>query len=569
MSNEHESKPADPVPEEKRGRFPKKTIGLTIIVLAIIALSKIFASEVVDVVGLSPDLMNVSSYALVFLVFLMWAVWMLFVSGRRWYVRILMLVLLFGLPYAFLSVMRPVMNGDAGIARFEPIWTPKTVVNADVETSSLPVDLKTETPNDFAEFLGPNRNGVVRDEPKLRDDAISSDTEIVWKQEIGEGWSGFAARNGYAVTMEQRGELECVTCYEIESGELQWLYKHRARHRDPMGLGRVGPRATPTIDGGYVYAIGALGNLVCLNGADGIPIWQHDLLKMLEIDLLTGEIDNFEFQYENSALAWGRAGSPLIVDDMVVVTGGGPRGLAAPGETSEDSAVTLLAFEKTTGELRWKAGTEMIAYGSPSLATLAGRRQIVVVAESKALGFDATTGEQLWEHARPGTSDADANCSQVNVLSDDTILLTKGYNAGGELVTINYEDGKFEANSIESNPAVLKTKLTSPIVYEGHAYSLSDGFLECTDISDLSRKWKRRGRFGHGQMLLCGDKLLVHGERGTLSCVRATPDGYEELGSMETIDGVCWNTLCRYGEYLLVRSELEAACIRLGVETAD
>ena len=77
------------------------------------------------------------------------------------------------------------------------------------------------------------------------------------------------------------------------------------------------------------------------------------------------------------------------------------------------------------------------------------------------------------------------------------------------------------------------------------------------------RVWKRRGRFGHGQLLLVRDLLIVHSEYGVAYLIEASPDGYSEPGSFDTIDGVCWNTLCLYGDKLLVRSELEAACIQI------
>ena len=84
---------------------------------------------------------------------------------------------------------------------------------------------------------------------------------------IGAGWSGFAAVNGFAVTMEQRGPDELVTCYTIATGEVQWAHALTARHGTIMG--GVGPRATPTIHAGRVYALGATGVLRCLDGATG------------------------------------------------------------------------------------------------------------------------------------------------------------------------------------------------------------------------------------------------------------------------------------------------------------
>ena len=553
MNAEATSKQAEEKP--RRVRFPRKMVWLTIIVIALIVLSRVFVSELTDLAGVSPDVARVSSYLMMFLLWLSWLLWILFFSGRNWFVRFLVAAVFVGLPYGFFKILRPVNDGDVGINRLEPIWKSERELGTDVEETAFAVDLETETPEDFPQFLGKNGNGDTSNQGHLSDDALRN-AKIIWKQPVGEGWSGFAARNGYAVTLEQRGPYECITCYDVDSGNLQWLTKYEARHQDAVNLGHAGPRSTPTIHNGYVYAMGAMGNLVCLHGRNGKEIWRHDIADMLGIEIVKGEDDKGNtIQYENSPLAWGRSGSPLIVDDLVVVTGGGPRG---------GDFVTLLAFDVETGELRWRVGQDMIAYGSPTLATLGGRRQIVLVAESKVLGFDAGTGEQLWSFPWPGSSEAAANCSQATILSDTRILLSKGYNAGGEIVDIVTDGDAFEATSVTSDPRVLKTKLTSPVIKDGYAYSLSDGFLECTDVAELTRKWKKRGRFGHGQLLLCGDKLFVHSETGTLYLVRATPDGYEELGSLDTIEGVCWNTICRYGNLVLVRSDLEAACIRLG-----
>ena len=113
--------------------------------------------------------------------------------------------------------------------------------------SKRSVDLSVESTTDFPRFLGPDQNGIVSSTGQIDSLAFAEKSRIVWKQPIGAGWSGFAARNGNAVTMEQRGDQECVTCYEIATGTLKWIYSHPARHRDKMGLGRIGPRSTPTI----------------------------------------------------------------------------------------------------------------------------------------------------------------------------------------------------------------------------------------------------------------------------------------------------------------------------------
>ncbi|MEO2018014.1 MAG: PQQ-binding-like beta-propeller repeat protein [Fuerstiella sp.] len=538
------------------GRFPKKMFVFTGVVLSLIILASIFISDVEDMLGFGQDIVNVISMLGIAITMVLWVGWFLVLSRWKWWKRILTSVLVVSLPFLFVFIFGPVLGGDLTIQRWQPIWaSPPEVLSTLVDSKSVTVDLSTETPDDFPMFLGGNRNGTRATDFQFDGNQFSSATQL-WKQSIGSGWSGFAARNGYAVTMEQRGDQECITCYSIETGELQWLYQHTARHHDIMNLGHVGPRTTPTIFDGRVYAIGAVGNCVCLNGADGSVVWQADLNKILGIELASGTDKNgLTFQYEkNTALAWGRSGSPLIVGDLVIVPGGGPAG----------NVSTLLAFDRLTGEIRWRGGREMIAYGSPVLATVAGRPQILLTAESKVIGFDPETGEPLWSFSRPGESNGGANTSQVSVVSETQVLTSNGYpDGGGQLIALQNAAGKLSATSIWQNTRVLKTKLTSPVLLNGHSYSLSSGFLECVRLADGARIWKRRGRFGHGQVLLVNDQILVHSEGGILYLVRATPNGYEELGQLSTISGICWNTLCLYGNRILIRSEIEAACFEL------
>lgn len=532
-------------------RFPKKMTVLTVIVVVAVVLSRVFISDIEDSTGLGLDMINAASIGLIMLLFLTWTLWCLFFSRWKWWRRILGATMIVAWPVVFFSLFE-FQGGD--LDRIALKRAPVKLAT-DVATREG-VDLSKESPDDFAQFFGSDQNGLVGN---IEIDPVNfTKAKTLWKQDIGLGWSGFAARNGFAVTMEQRADKECVSCYAVDSGDLQWLYEHTARHKDVMNLGHTGPRATPTIHNGKVYAVGAVGNLVCLNGSDGTVVWEKDLNPLLGIQLQTAEEGGFQFQFEaNTSLAWGRSGSPLIVDDLVVVPGGGPR---------DGEKATLLAFNKDTGDEVWRGGEDMIAYGSPVLATVAGKRQILLTGEVTAMGFDPTTGEQLWSHPRLGASDQAANTSQVTVVSDNQVLTSKGYpDGGGELITLEAKDGKLIPKSEWINNRALKTKLTSPVLYENHTYCLSNGFLECARMSDGERIWKQRGRFGHGQLLLVKDKLLLNSESGKLYLIDATPDGYKEHGTVDTVDGVCWNTLCLYGSKLLVRSEIEAACIELPI----
>lgn len=137
----------------------------------------------------------------------------------------------------------------------------------------------------------------------------------------------------HAVTLEQRGEEELVTCYSIATGNLEWSVAEQTRH--VTVLGGVGPRSTPTIRDGCVYSTGATGWLHAINGADGKVLWKKHILKELGTDP----------DAEAIAVAWGRAGSPLVTSTQVIVPGGGP----AANLGKSDRFVSLISFDRTTG----------------------------------------------------------------------------------------------------------------------------------------------------------------------------------------------------------------------------
>jgi outer membrane protein assembly factor BamB len=407
------------------------------------------------------------------------------------------------------------------------------------------VDLVTTTEDDFPQFLGPNRTGSI-DHLTLARDWNDSPPQLVWRQEIGAGWSGFAVVGGHAVTMEQRGELEMVTCYDVKTGQLRWFHSILVRYQTT--LAGVGPRATPTIDEGMVYTLGATARLLCLDGATGRCVWQKDLWKEYGVS----EED------EEAEVSYGRSNSPLVVGDLVIIPAGGPQ---------RRGWVSLAAYEKKTGELAWEGGNHQISYSSPVLATLGGIEQILIVNQDYVTGHDVRTGDVLWEHDWPGKSATNANVSQAVPLPPDRVFLSKGYGHGAALVRlVPKRDGTFDAKELWYSARVMRTKFTNVTIWEGHVYGLSDGILECIELDSGDRIWKS-GRYGHGQILRVGDLLLVLSESGRMALVEATPQRPNyKLGEFQALDGKTWNTIALYGPYLLVRNAQQAACYKLPLQ---
>jgi len=472
--------------------------------------------------------------------------WFLLFSGYTWRFRLGSLIGLFSCIVLFFVVFRIDHVSGELVPSFRSRFSPhpdELLEDVSGTTVAGGVDLAKTSGDDFSQFLGPRGNASL-DDLEIEIDWQTHPPQVLWRQPIGAGWSGFAAVNGYAVTMEQRGEEELVTCYEVETGKLVWAHAEQTRHATLMG--GIGPRSTPTIQDGKVYTLGATGILLCLDGSTGDVVWRDDLFQRYGVareDAL-------------KAVAWGRSNSPLIVDELVVVPAGGPK---------NGKHVSLAAFDRTSGELVWQAGDRQVSYASPVLATMAGRRQIISVNEDNVTGHDPSDGQILWEFSWPGNSTMNASVSQPVVLPGDRILLTKAYSVGAAVFQLSEAPGgSFETKLLWENHAVLKTKFTNVSVRDGFAYGLSDGILECVDLSNGRRRWKR-GRYGQGQVLGIGGTLLVQAESGDVVVVERSPQKFVELARLHAIRGKTWNNPCLFGDRLLVRNGEEAACYRLRI----
>ncbi len=453
---------------------------------------------------------------------------------------------------------RPVYNGAMGIAKWNYRFAPAADEKLEqIEFSQVAADWQP-TSHDYPAFLG-GRYWAEVDDASLDTNWKTNPPREVWRREIGGGWSSFAVVGNYAVTQEQRGENEIVSCYRVDTGEPVWTHSDRARF-DPAdfqgSLGDIGPRATPTIAGEKILTQGGTGIVNCLDARTGEVIWSHNTTTKFGVPVTT----------------WGKSGSPLVVDDMVVISVGALGGNASnkAAEPAKGHDCSLVAFDLNTGKVRWAAGTRPAAYATPVVAELAGERQIMIVNHSWVTSHRASDGEVLWERPWADANDSNASISQAVPVGDDRVLLTKGYGTGASLLQVKRNaDGKFSVEPVWT-PAikrVMKTKFSNVVVRNGLVYGLDDRLLSCIELATGEQRWKKRRdpEFGYGQIMLVDDAILVLSETGEVVLVRATPNAYEELASLQALDAsnVTWNNPAFSPPYLLVRNAREAACYEL------
>lgn len=402
-------------------------------------------------------------------------------------------------------------------------------------------------PTDWPQFLGQNTDSQSP-RSSIETDWQSRPPKLLWKQPIGEGWSGVSVRGDLGITMEQRDQEEWVSAYDLRDGSLVWKHAIACRHFD--ALGGLGPRSTPAIAGERVYACSAVTEVVCLDLKTGNLIWSKDLDQLANVDHKELEED----------LLYGRSGSPLVLESTVVVPLGG----------SQKASCSLIALDLKTGEERWRAGDKQISFASPQLAELAGVPQILYPTKKNLLVLDPMSGRELWSLSYEGSGEA-PNVSQPIILDANTLFLSKGYGVGARIVHVNCnrvttedQQANWEATVLKENRTVLRTKFTSAVLHDGHVYGLSDGILECVDVSTLERKWKQ-GRYHHGHVLLLQNCLLITAEDGRAVLVALDPSKYRELAQLEVIDGVTWNPPTVSGNRLILRNSSEFACLELNI----
>lgn len=391
-------------------------------------------------------------------------------------------------------------------------------------------------------YLGSNRDGQVSN-IDVNDDWTSHPPQELWRKSCGHGWSSFAATETTLFGQEQLNGTDCVTARDLNTGDVIWTASEN-RPGFKSGMGGDGPRATPTLhlttDGDttsvVLFSIGPTGLLSCLDVNDGRVIWQTDVTNM----------------FPGDNLAHGVCGSPLVVDDMVVVCPPAPQGPC------------LAAFDVANGNLRWKCESDWRAsYASPCLLTICDQPQIVLQAGPGVLAVNPADGRTLWKFE--WTNEYDNNATQPQQLSEhpNDLLIATGYRGGAVRLSFDLEsNGHVSPHEVWQTTSTMRTKFCNFAQFGKVLVGLDNGILCGVDAETGTRLWKK-GRYGHGQMLKVGEHLMVIEERGRLHLLKPDAKGHHPLGHVAALDRKTWNHPVLVDNRLILRNDQEIVCLQL------
>ncbi len=380
---------------------------------------------------------------------------------------------------------------------------------------------------DWPQFRGPSLDGIST-ETGLLTEWSADGLETLWSQPLGTGFSGISVAGGKAFTMWGHGGKERLGAFDATTGEPAWQLTLGDDRPDQFG---DGPRSTPVVHQGTVYAVGALGVLVAVDAADGTVRWRRDLVQSLGARVPT----------------WGVSAQPLVLDERLIFNVGGRDGHA------------VVAFALADGSVSWASGTYIPGYSQPIPIDVNGDQQVVVLSGTRLYGLNPATGRVLWQET--WKTSYDVNAASPIFLPPDRIFVSTGYDTGAAMYRIVATESGFEAQSLWQTRG-MKNQFSSSVYHEGHIYGFDNKTLKCIDVKTGEDVW-RQGGLGHGSLFLADGHLVILGEKGALVLAEASAEGFVEKARVQPLEGKHWTVPTLDDGRLYLRNESELLCLRL------
>jgi outer membrane protein assembly factor BamB len=400
---------------------------------------------------------------------------------------------------------------------------------------------------DWPWAYGPRRDNTS-DEKGLLRSWPQAGPEVLWTVPVGAGFGGPAVSDGKVYLLDRDEKVgDKLRVFDLASGKELWSFAYEA----PGGFMFAGSRTTPTVDGERVYTSGPLGDLYCISTKTQKPVWHKNIWK----DFGGGELPR-----------WAVVQHPLIYGDLLIV---------AP-QTSETGVV---AYDKLTGELKWKSAplSGNPGYVSPSVVKIGGEDHLVMVMASvgrgrtakdgSVNGLDPRSGKILWTYTNwqcpiPVPQPADAGQGRV--------LVAGGYSAGSAMFKVEKKaDGSYAATELFKNPD-FGSHTQPPILYKDHFYShytineRSDGLVAMSMDGQVRWKTDQQPAFVRGGSILVDGLLLTTDGSTKLYLVQPDPAGFKPLASAVVLEaGDNWAPLALFDGKLLIRGQKELKTLRV------
>jgi outer membrane protein assembly factor BamB len=407
--------------------------------------------------------------------------------------------------------------------------------------------------DEWPQWRGPNRDGVWA-ESGIIDRFDSPQIKPKWRVPISSGYCGPTVAQGRVYVtdrMAEPAEIERVHCFDWKTGGSIWSHSYDCQY-GRIGY-RAGPRASVLVDDGRAYSLGAAGHLFCLDAVTGTVLWNRDL----------------QAEYNIRMPNWGIAASPVVEDDLLIVHFGG------------DNNACVCAFDKKSGDERWRALPDDASYSAPIVIRQSGERVVVCWTGDRIVGMDPQSGRVHWEIPHPWEKWPIAIATPV--LHDDLLLFSEAHK--GSLI-LRLSQDRLQVEKLwhrrreeVADGAALHCLISTPFVDGQYIYGADGrGVLRCLSLETGEQVWEDRtavpeDRFATIHLIRNGHRTWLFNERGELIIARLTPEGFQEISRAKLIDptmeqlrrrgGVTWSHPAFAYRNVFARNDEELVCADL------
>jgi outer membrane protein assembly factor BamB len=371
--------------------------------------------------------------------------------------------------------------------------------------------------SDWPHWLGASGDNTAPEGARFEPDL--NKWKVVWKAEVGKGYSSIAVAGESAYTVGHDGKgKETIYCLNAATGAEHWKYSYDAPLMPHLHTG--GPNATPTIAGGKVISLSKNGQVYCLTDK-GDLLWKNSLLEVFGIKLPE----------------WGFASSPVIDGKQLLFCGG-----------------KACALDLDSGKPIWVSKTARLPAGYSTLPVFElGGKKFVAALDGKGFSIlSATTGDEITRH--PFKALFDMNATTPFILDQGKRIFISN--------TVQSDMLAFDGQKLTTiwSTKELRNTMNNSVFQAGAIYGISGeqeqstNSLVCLSEADGTEKWSQPN-IGYGNVIGIGKTLLVLTERGLLMTVKIDPAQYTELSRRQVLEKVCWTTPTYANERIYLRND--------------
>lgn len=378
---------------------------------------------------------------------------------------------------------------------------------------------------DWPQFGGPH--GDFKSDAKgLANSWPAEGPKKIWSRPLGDGYSEIAVDGNVLYTMYRVMNDEIVLAADASTGKAIWEYRYDARIRPGMGMENgPGPHATPLVTENGVYAIGILGNLVCLDKKTGKRIWSH----------------NLESEFHSTVFDRGWAPSPMAYKDTVIMKVGG-------------AGHSFMAFDQKTGTVKWRTVQDFTnAPSSAVLIQVDGQDQLVAPMADDVVGIDPSNGWVLWTH--PHSTSWGLNISTPVWGEGNLLFISSAYNGGSCVIRLSRANGKTVPEKVWASNK-MRVHFSTAVRVGDTVYGSSGDFgpapLTAVDVKTGKIAWQDR-TFPKASFVYADGKFIVVDEDGNVALADFSPQGLKVISRAALLHNNAWTAPSVAGSRLYLR----------------